>query len=80
MSSNRRAFQAQLPPRTLPGPQETPQEASQEVLEKFVFFSKKKFAMADWPELSRRPPRALRARGGRLAEAKRCLTRYTVYL
>ena len=50
-----------------PAPQETPQ-TPQEGFEKYNFFEKKKVCRAVPEQLARRLPRALRARGRRLAE------------
>ena len=78
MSSNRRAFQAQLASQTPRRTQETPQEASQGGLEKFQFFQKKKWGRKreDNATYSPSPVAASRPRG----TARRGLTvsyRYT---
>ena len=62
MSSNRRAFQAQLASSSLPGPQETSQEASQEVLDKIVIFQKKVWAAGVGATYSPSPAGASRPR------------------
>ena len=77
MSSNRRAFQAQLGFQTLQTPQNPPPDPSQEVLDKILIFSIFFYPADVALQLARRPPLPLRGSGGRRAMLKRRLNRYT---
>ena len=81
MSSNRRAFQAQLASQTPKETQTDPQEASQEVLENILFF--KNFLVREQQgfagNLLAVPRGRFAATGDGSRLAKRRINRYTTY-